>query len=376
MGNSFKIFSVRGIDIRIHVTFPLILIWSALQFGLLSEGGTSGAAFGVLATLLLFIIVVMHELGHSLAAQHYGVTVKQIVLLPIGGVAQLARIPEKPVQEFVIAIAGPLVNFALAIVLTVVGLWIGVRSGLEAMISAVGGFSLLGLFSYIFTSNLFLGLFNLLPAFPMDGGRVLRAVMAMKLDYARATSIAVTVGQTMAWLLGLWGFLQGNLFLIMIAVFIYVGAGHEGQTVQLRNVLGGLTVDQAYSRNLDVLHPNSMLRDAVGLTLNTYQADFPVCDGEKLVGIITHSRLVDALNRYGPDVPLDRVMITDFALVTPETALFDAQQLLLENRLDALPVVDASKRFLGLISTRDINEAYRVVSTRSDILPLAGARPD
>jgi Zn-dependent protease/CBS domain-containing protein len=376
MGNSFKLFSVRGIDIRVHVTFPLILIWSALQFGLSSSGGTSGAAFGVLATLLLFIIVVMHELGHSLAAQHYGVAVKQIVLLPIGGVAQLARIPEKPIQEFVIAIAGPLVNFVLAIALTIVGLWIGVRVGLEAMISAVGGFSLLGLFGYIFTSNLFLGLFNLLPAFPMDGGRVLRAVMAMKLDYARATSIAVTVGQILAWLLGLWGFLQGNFFLIVIAIFIYMGAGHEGQTVQLRNALGGLSVDQAYSRDLEVLRPNSTLRDAVVLTLKTYQADFPVCDGENLVGILTHSRLVDALNRNGPDTPLEGVMIADFTPVTPEAALFDAQQHLLEERLDALPVVDGSGRFLGLITTRDINEAYRVVSTRSDILPLAAARTD
>ncbi len=376
MGNSFKIFSVRGIDIRVHVTFPLILIWSALQFGLSSSGGTSGAAFGVLATLLLFIIVVMHELGHSLAAQHYGVTVKQIVLLPIGGVAQLARIPEKPIQEFVIAIAGPLVNFILAIVLTFVGLWIGLRVGLAAMISAVGGFSLLGLFGYIFTSNLFLGLFNLLPAFPMDGGRVLRAVMAMKLDYARATSIAVTVGQILAWLLGLWGFLQGNFFLIVIAIFIYMGAGHEGQTVQLRNALAGVSVDQAYSRDLEVLRPDSTLRDAVGLTLKTYQADFPICDGEKLVGVLTHARIVDALNSYGPDVPLAGVMITDFTPVKPDTVLFEAQQLLLEERLDALPVVDGTGRFLGLITTRDINEAFRVVSTRSDILPLATARTD
>ncbi len=374
MGNSFTIFRVRGIDIRVHVTFPLILIWSALQFGLFSDGGTSGAAFGILATLLLFGIVVMHELGHSLAAQHYGVSVKQIVLLPIGGVAQLARIPENPVQELVIAIAGPLVNFALAIVLTLVGLGIGVSVGLDTMIFEMGGFSPLGLFSYIFASNLFLGLFNLLPAFPMDGGRVLRALMAMKLDYARATSIAVTIGQTLAWLLGLWGFLQGNLFLIFIAVFIYMGAGHEGQTVQLRKILGGLSVDQAYSRDLDVLHRDATLREAIALTLNTFQADFPVCDGEKLVGIITHTRLVEALNRNGPDVPLEQVMIRDFDPVKPDAGLFDVQQLLTEKRLDALPVVSEDGRFLGLITVGDINEVYRMVSIRSDVFPLVTAR--
>jgi Zn-dependent protease/CBS domain-containing protein len=374
MGNSFTIFRVRGIDIRVHVTFPLILIWSALQFGLFSDGGTSGAAFGILATLLLFIIVVMHELGHSLAAQHYGVSVKQIVLLPIGGVAQLARIPEKPVQELVIAIAGPLVNFALAIVLTLVGLGIGVSVGLDTLISEMGGFSPLGLFSYIFTSNLFLGLFNLLPAFPMDGGRVLRALMAMKLNYARATAIAVTIGQILAWMLGLWGFLQGNLFLIFIAVFIYMGAGYEGQTVQLRNILGGLTVDQAYSSELDVLHRDSTLREAIALTLKTFQADFPVCDGEKLVGIITHTRLVEALNRYGPDVPLEQVMIKDFEPVKPDAGLFEVQQFLSQKRLDALPVVGEDGRFLGLITAGDINEAYRMVSIRSDVFPLVNAR--
>jgi Zn-dependent protease/CBS domain-containing protein len=374
MGNSFTIFRLRGIDIRVHVTFPLILIWSALQFGLFSDGGTSGAAFGILATILLFAIVVMHELGHSLAAQHYGVSVKQIVLLPIGGVAQLARIPEKPVQELVIAIAGPLVNFALAIVLTLVGLGIGVSVGLETMISEMGRFSQLGLFGYIFISNLLLGLFNLLPAFPMDGGRVLRALMAMKLDYARATSIAVSIGQTLAWLMGLGGFLQGNLFLIFIAVFIYMGASYEGQTVQLRKILGGLSVDQAYSRDLDVLHRDATLREAIALTLKTFQADFPVCDGEKLVGIITHTRLVEVLDRYGPDVPLEQVMIKDFDPVKPDAGLFNVQQLLTEKRLDALPVVSEDGRFLGLITVGDINEVYRMVSIRSDVFPLVTAR--
>jgi stage IV sporulation protein FB len=376
MGNSFTILTIRGIDIRIHVTFPLILLWFALQFGLFSNGGTSGAAFGILAAIFLFIIVVMHELGHSVAAQHYGVTVKQIVLLPIGGVAQLARIPEKPKQELVIALAGPLVNFMLAIILTLVGVWIGVTIGLETMMLEMDRYSLLGLFSYIFISNLFLGLFNLLPAFPMDGGRVLRALLAMKIEFPRATAIAVSIGQILAWFLGLWGFLQGNLFMILIAVFIYMGAGQEGQIVRLRSILGGLSVDQAYSRDLDVLHTHSRLREAIAITLKTFQADFPVCDGDKLVGIVTHARLVEALNQYGPDVPLGQVMIKEFDLVKPETGLFDVQQLLLEKRLDALPVVEEDGRFLGLITNRDINEVYRMVSIRSDVFPMSTFRSE
>jgi len=198
----------------------------------------------------------------------------------------------------------------------------------------------------------------------------------LKIDYARATAIAVSIGQTLAWLLGLWGFLQGNLFLILIAVFIHMGAGQEGQTVQLRNVLGGLTVGQAYSRDLDPLYLGSTLRDAVELTLRSFQADFPICDGEKLVGVLTHARLVEALNRYGADVPIEQVMITDFEPVTPDVSLFEAQKLLVESRMEALPVVDEGRCFLGLITAGDISEVYRLASTRADVLPMVAAVPE
>ena len=223
MGQSIKLFSVRGIYIRMHVTFPLILIWSALQFGLISRGGWEGAIFGIVATLLLFVLVVLHELGHSIAAQYYGIEVKQIVLLPIGGVAQLTRMPEKPIQEFVIAIAGPLVNFGLAIVLALTALATGLELGIGDMLftfSQLAGANMQSVFAYVFISNLFLGLFNLIPAFPMDGGRVFRALLATRVDYARATSIAVTIGQGIAWLMALWGLLGGGFFIIIIAVFI------------------------------------------------------------------------------------------------------------------------------------------------------------
>jgi Zn-dependent protease len=225
--SSFGLFSVRGINIRVHITFPLILVWAAIQFGALTRQGVSGAVFGIIVTLLLFAIVVLHELGHSIAAQNYGVPVKQIVLLPIGGVAQLARIPEEPVQEFVIAIAGPLVNFGLAILMFIAGLVVGIDGVLSNPFSIarlMGEISPNAIFAYVFASNLFLGIFNLIPAFPMDGGRVLRALLATRLNYASATRIAVVIGQSLAWLFGLWGFLNGGFFLILIAVFIYMGA--------------------------------------------------------------------------------------------------------------------------------------------------------
>ncbi len=371
MGNSIRLLTVRGIDIRVHVTFPLILLFAILQFGVFTGQGVSGAIFGIIVILLLFTIVVLHELGHSLAAQYYGVPVTQIVLLPIGGVAQLQRIPENPVQELVIAIAGPLVNVVIAIVLYLAHLVFGV-GGVSAgdpmgLLMGVGRGGINAVFNYVFAANLFLAIFNLVPAFPLDGGRVLRALLATRLDYGRATAIAVNIGQTLAWLAGLWGFLQGDFFLILIAIFVYMGAGQEGQLVQLRRVLGNLTVDQAYSRQARTLNPQSTLQDAVGLTLTTFQSEFPVCDGEQLVGLLTYQRLVEALNQRGAETPVREVMVTDVKPASPDTSLFDVQQFMTEQRLDAIPVVGAG-RFLGLLTNRDVSELYRLASINPGLL--------
>ncbi|MDF1499971.1 MAG: site-2 protease family protein [Anaerolineales bacterium] len=367
MGQSIKLFSVRGIAVRMHLTFPLILAWAALQFGVLARGGWTGAIFGVIATSLLFIVVILHELGHSFTAQRFGVEVKQIVLLPIGGVAQLAHIPEKPTQEFLIAIAGPAVNFGLAIFLGVVA-WIAQFNvsleQLPGLLLNLDSMSLAALFTYTFASNLLLGVFNLIPAFPMDGGRILRALLAMRMSYPRATVIAVGIGQLLAILMGAVGFLQGNFFWVLIAIFIFTGAGQERQLVLARSVLGDLTVEQAYSRGARSLAPGATLRDAVELTLNSFQADFPVCDGAQLVGILTHARLVEALNQHGPDKVVSEVMLSDIAPAAPGDNLLEVQQRLAELNVDALPVSQGGA-FLGLITNRDINEIYRLASIRA-----------
>lgn len=362
MDSGIRLFTVRGIPIRMHITFPLILVWGAFQFG--RGGGIQGAIFGVIVTLLLFVIVVLHELGHSFVAQSYGVGVRQILLLPIGGVALLERIPEKPSQEFGIAIAGPLVNFGLAIILAVIGLAAGYDlglGGLTGVFQQLGEGSLEAVFGFIFVLNLFLGLFNLLPAFPMDGGRVLRALLASRMDYARATSVAVTIGQGFALLMGLFGFLGGGFFLIIIAIFVYIGASQEGRMVQVRSVLRDWTVEQAYSRQVESLSPRSTLRDAIAITLNSFQSDFPVREGERLVGLLTYTQIVEALNRSGPDQPIAEVMHTDIVPVSPDQSLHKAQRRLAEERLDALPVVEAG-RFVGLLTSRDVSEVFSVAS--------------
>ncbi|HHH83355.1 MAG TPA: site-2 protease family protein [Chloroflexi bacterium] len=370
MDQSIRLFSVRGIAVRMHLTFPLILVWAALQFGVLARGGMSGAVFGVLTTMLLFVIVVLHELGHSVAAQYYGVEVKQIVLLPLGGVAQLARIPEKPSQEFVIAIAGPAVNFGLALIFGVVAAlagWSTEISRLPALLGDMSRISLAGLFAYTFASNLLLGVFNLIPAFPMDGGRILRAALAARLPYPRATELAAGIGQALAWVMGIAGFLRGDFFWVLIALFVHSGATQERQLVSARSILSGLTVEQAFSRGARALAPDQPLKDAIDLTLNSFQSDFPICDGDSLIGMLTHARLIKALNERGPDARAGDVMERTVIALNPSDELIEAQQRLAEAKLDALPVIQGD-RFLGILTTRDISEIYRLASIRQDLL--------
>lgn len=362
MNNSLTIFKFRGIDIKLHITFPLILIWGALAFGPFRNAGWEGALFGILVTSLIFVIVVLHELGHSIAAMRYGIPVKQIVLLPIGGVAQLEEIPEDPGKELVIAAAGPLVNLVLAIVLAVLAPIIGQPLDLSNSLSlttSLGVLSISSIYSYIFSTNLFIGIFNLIPAFPMDGGRILRALLATRLPYQRATSVAVSIGQVLSWGFGLIGFLNGNFFLILLAIFIYTGAGQEGRMVQVKSVLGDLRVDQAYSRGVQSINLDEPIETALQLTLNSFQSNFPICDEGKLVGLLPYQRLVASLEKNELNTPIREVMQTSFQSVSSRDKLVDIQVKMSKQGFDALPVVDG-ETFLGMITSQDLNEAYRL----------------
>ncbi|MFL7813944.1 MAG: site-2 protease family protein [Anaerolineales bacterium] len=362
MNNAIRLFKIRGIEIKMHFTFPLILIWAGLSFGLFQNGGVEGAVYGVVVTSLVFAIVVLHELGHSAAAQYYHVPVKQIVLLPIGGVAQLEEIPEDPKKELVIAIAGPLVNFALAILLALAAPLLGqsISSGsLLALPELLGKLTFPSIFGYIFTTNLFIGLFNLIPAYPMDGGRILRALLASRLSYGRATAAAVLVGQILSWGFGLWGFLSGNFFLIILAFFIYTGAGQEGRMVQAKHVLGDLRVEQAYSRGVRSIDLNEPLETALQATLHSFQSSFPICDEGGLAGMLPYSVLVHSLEKKDRQTPIRLVMKTGIAPVSPQDKLIEVQKRMTLEGVDALPVV-GQEGFLGMITSQDLNEAYRL----------------
>ncbi len=363
MSWSTKLFRVKGIDIKVHLTFVLILIWAAYRWGIEMRAGLAGALYGVVVILLLFACVTIHELAHSLMAMHYGVKVRDITLLPIGGLSQMEEMPKKPAQELRMSLAGPLSNFVIALLLFLLDILFGIGAGLTPgrLNQVLGSVSWQGLPSYLALSNLLLGVFNLLPAYPMDGGRVLRAFLAMRMDYAKATSWAVNIGQGLAWFLGLFGVLSGNWMLVIIAMFIYLGAGQEGRRVEVKNVLGELRASQAMAQTLQTLTPEASLAQAVNLILHGFQTDFPVLEDGKLIGFLTETDLVTALKKHGPETTVREAMRIDFPIADPGEALFDVQQKMGKSRLRSIPVTKGGQ-LAGLITAQDINEAFLFIS--------------
>jgi len=367
MNRAFRLGTFREIDIKVHITFPLILAWAAFQFGIAGRGGVGGAIMGMLAILILFLIVLLHELGHSIAAQWYDVSVKEIVLLPIGGVARLARIPEDPKQEFVIAGAGPLVNVIIAVSMTAAGLAAGFDLGISRTPLIFAGLSRVSverIFEYVFISNLFLLAFNLIPAFPLDGGRMFRALLASRMSYARATATAGVIGQGLAAILGFWGLRNFNLIWIFIAVFIYMGASQERKSVRIRSRLAGLKVSQVFSKDIPHLYANSTVLDALGVTQQTSHSHFPLIEGDQYVGLVSREALIDAVERSRSGTLLRELQKKERASIHLQDDLSKAQRLLEEHNLTALPVIESGK-FMGLLSAINIEEASRLATIQT-----------
>jgi len=367
---NLKLFSVKGIDIKLHITFPLILIWAAIQFGFLGQDGfsISGAAFGVVVTLLLFVCVVIHELAHSLTSTYMGYPVEDIVLLPLGGVSQIEKMPEGAGEELLIAVAGPLSNIVIAFVLGLIALVTpgNLFGSLRRLATDPLSLTWRDMLPYLLVTNLGLAAFNLIPAFPMDGGRVLRSLLATVMSQAQATDVAVRVGQGFAWLLGLGGLLTGNLIWILIAIFVYSGAAQEGRMTRVRGILEGMKVKQAFSRKVLSVSPDDPVSRAADLTLESFQADFPVCDEGKIVGLLTHTDIIRALKLRDPDAPVRSIMKTDFPRLSPDDGLFEVHQQMQGSGLDALPVIEEGQ-FAGLLTSRDVNEAYQLLSINKEL---------
>jgi Zn-dependent protease/predicted transcriptional regulator len=373
MSWSIKLFKVRGIDVKVHLTFVLILIWAAYIWSNNTGAGIQGALFGVVATLLLFVAVTLHELGHSFQAIKFGVHVRDITLMPMGGLAQMEKIPEKSSEELRIAIAGPLVNFAIAGVLVILGALLQVRSiiSIEELSQSVGQVSWSGMLAYLTMANLALGLFNLIPAFPMDGGRVLRALLAMRMDYTKATQIAANIGQGLALLLGLWGFMSGSYTMVLIAIFVWIGAGQESKEVIVKDVLRDIKVRQAMTLAPQTLKANDMLSKAAELTLSTAQSDFPVIEWgtNRVIGVLGEKELLRGLQKHNAKLPVSEVMHANIPVITQNEPLYLALEKMAKVRMRAAPVVDGEGQLVGLLTTADVNEAYRLFSIEQSYAP-------
>jgi Zn-dependent protease len=329
----------------------------------------NGALFGVIAISLLFVLVTLHELGHSFAAQYFGFPVKQIVLSPLGGMAQLSEMPEKPVQEFIVAIAGPAVNIIIAIIMGLIVLGAGLPLFNPLLVSGGAvGFGLEALFSYIFFYNIILALFNLLPAFPLDGGRIFRSLLALKLNYVQATTIAATVGRVLAIMLGLYGLFNGGFFLLFIAIFIFTAGGQEAQMVRVRSAMRGISVEQVYSRSAYYLTPYHTVQQALNLMiLGRGQTDFPVVDGDRLVGFLTREDLLRARQTAAPHSYVSAFM-QDVEPASAADDLYQVQRRMLEDKVESLPVVSAG-RYLGLITQQQLLAGLNAIRSTPGVIP-------
>jgi len=286
---SWKMGRLFGIDVHVHATFWLLVGWIGLMHWM-QERTVAAVMAGTFFILALFVCVLLHELGHSLAARRYGIGTRDITLLPIGGVARLERMPTRPSQELWVALAGPLVNVVIAGGLFV-GLWATQTFEPLASLGVANG----SVWERLMVVNLFLAAFNLLPAFPMDGGRVLRALLAMRWNYLRATQTAAGLGQVMALLFGLAG-LVFNPFLILIALFVWMGARQEAQHVLLQSLLNGVPVSRVMQLQPAVVGEQTSAAEAWALLLRTGQRVLPVVDGQRVVGVVTPGDLVAALD--------------------------------------------------------------------------------
>jgi len=351
MSWSIPIFRAGGILVRIHVTFLLLLAW--LAFSYYSQGGSAVAAARVGFILLLFACVLLHEFGHAIAAKAFGINTPDITLLPIGGLARLERMPEKPSQELIVALAGPAVNVVIALALFAV---VGFRGVLDT-----GTVEAPSMLTKLMVINVWLVLFNLLPAFPMDGGRVLRALLATRLNYARATQIAATIGQGCAFIFGFIGLFPGNYMLIFIALFIYIGASQEAAVAQMRDVSRGMPVSSAMVRDFRSLPARATLYEAVDALLASSQRDFPVLgeDGS-VTGVLLRNDLIAALRKDDQSIRVGDVMHRDVPTVTAGTPFDEAFRMMQEADCPALPVLDGMGRLVGVLTTENVTELMMV----------------
>lgn len=361
LGGSINLFRIGKTEIRLHATFLLLLAWiGALHW---MREGPQAALNGILFISLLFACVLLHELGHVFAARRYGIETRDITLLPIGGVASLEQIPEKPSEEIVIALAGPAVNAVIAALLLAV-LWMAGDMPKPQALAELGQTGT-GLAAQLAVANLALAVFNLIPAFPMDGGRVLRALLATQVGHVRATEFSAMIGQALAGVLVLLG-LFGNPLLILIAVFVFLAATSEAGFVQARDATRGTLASHAAVSVFSSLGPASTTSDGADLLLRTTQHEFPVLDGaRRLRGVVTREAIIAALQDKGNATPVLEIMESDVPTVRENASLDVVFKRMQTEGRHFVGVVDRDGALVGYLTPENISELVMVHRARA-----------
>jgi Zn-dependent protease/CBS domain-containing protein len=350
MAWSFPLLKVAGSEIRIHVTFFLLLAWIGIAH--YQQGGSEAALDGVAFICAVFACVVLHELGHALAARRYGIATPRITLLPIGGLAELERMPERPSEEIFVAVAGPLVNVIIAGLILA---WLSL-SGAGAQLPAIEDTQAAFLPRLGFV-NVALVVFNLIPAFPMDGGRVLRALLATRWPRVRATQIAARFGQAVAIAFAFLGLVSGNVILLFIAIFVYMAAGAEAEQTLMSDIARSVQLEHAMITRFESLGPGATLGDAAQALLRTTQHEFPVVDNAgRLEGILTRGDLIDARATHGDGYLASLAMRRDIPSFAARDRLDTAMEAMRNSRAPAVAVTDRDGRLLGYVNAENIGE--------------------
>ena len=351
---SYRILTVQGTEVRIHATFLLLVAFAGWTGAV--EGGAAGAWHASLLICLMFLCVLLHEFGHVTAARRFGIKTPDITLLPIGGVARLERMPREPLQEFIVAVCGPLVNLVIALLIAV---YLQEVPSLSMSVDFVNGSLLRSLMSW----NLVMIVFNMIPAFPMDGGRVLRALLAMVMEYGRATRLAASVGQSLAILGFCYAlFAIHSPFLLVIAFFIFMSAGQEAAMVTEEESSRGLSVADAMLTDFHTLPLHAPLKRAVELLIAGTQHDFPIVDEHgKCVGLLLRKSLIAGLAEKGSEPSVAEFMTEHEESALPSEALAEGMAKLRGSANPMLPVIDTtSGKLVGLLTSENIGEVLMI----------------
>jgi len=354
MKGSWYLGSVSNIKLFIHWTFLILLGWIVISYYQLHHS-VNEALIGGGFIILLFICVILHELGHALTAKHFHIKTRSITLLPIGGLASMEKMPEKPIQEMWVAIAGPLVNFIIALGFY---FYLHFRQELPSLSDLQNLQTLSGdtLILNLFFANIVLGIFNLIPAFPMDGGRVLRAILAMSSDKVKATTIAASIGKILAVIFIFFGIFY-DFWMVFIGVFIYLGAGAENVQQRTVSLLTGLKVRDALITNFRSMYPTDTLAHAAQQLLQSQDNEFIVKDinNQRVQGILTRENIIQGLSETGPDTQIASVMTRDLYELTEDIPLEEVNRKMLIGRYRVCPVYRDSQ-LVGIIDQENIKE--------------------